>query len=207
MKDFDRLKAVAAPLMLENVDTDQILPARFLSLRPEDGYQDYCFRDQRFDQDGNFRPEFLLNRDEYAHAQILVAGANFGCGSSREGAVYALMDMGIRSVIAEGFGDIFAQNAMVNGLLPVAAPRHCIERLDKELNASRDKTIEIDLENQTVSASADFVFRFEIDPFRKLCLLHGTDEIDFTMRYLDKIRGYEEKMARDLDEWKNLEPC
>ena len=182
MRPFTKVRSVAAPLPLDNVDTDQILPARFLSQRREDGYADYCFRDLRFAADGSTLPEFPLNQPRYKGASILVAGSNFGCGSSREGAVYALMDCGIRAIIAESFGDIFHQNALVNGMLPVVLAKAQVAAIMERANDPAAGAIEIDLEAQRVvlgSAAIDFA----IDPFRRHCLLNGVDDIDFTLQF------------------------
>ncbi|MEQ9018651.1 MAG: 3-isopropylmalate dehydratase small subunit [Nitratireductor sp.] len=191
MTPFTNLKAKGLPLGLENVDTDQILPARFLALKPEDGYADYCFRDLRFDADGSPLSVTPLNSKDYAGAMILIAGSNFGCGSSREGAVYALQHLGFRAVIAESFGDIFYQNALVNGLLPVQTGGETVGQILAHLRASPDTCIHVDLEAQTVHVDGGVRFGFQIDPFKKHCLLNGVDEIGFTFGLLEKIRRFE----------------
>ncbi|MCZ0737308.1 3-isopropylmalate dehydratase small subunit [Phreatobacter sp. AB_2022a] len=190
MRPFTKIRSVAAPLPLDNVDTDQILPARFLSQRREDGYADYCFRDLRFAADGSPLAEFPLSQPRYRGASVLVAGSNFGCGSSREGAVYALMDWGIRAIIAESFGDIFHQNALVNGMLPVVLAKAQVAAIMERANDPAAGAIEIDLEAQRVvlgSAAIDFA----IDPFRRHCLLNGVDDIDFTLQFAADIGRYE----------------
>ncbi|QCI64403.1 3-isopropylmalate dehydratase small subunit [Phreatobacter stygius] len=191
MLAFTRLQSVAVPLALDNVDTDQILPARFLAQKRELGYGPYCFRDLRYQADGAERPDFVLNQDPYRGAQVLIAGSNFGCGSSREGAVYALQDIGVRAVIAESFGDIFYQNALINGLLPIHLPAGQMQLLLAGLRDELGMTVEIDLAGQTVATSGGAAFDFPIDAFRKHCLLEGLDEIDFTINYIGQIEQYE----------------
>lgn len=191
MNPFTLHTGTGLPLGLENVDTDQILPARFLSLKPEDGYADYCFRDLRFDADGLPLTGTPLTSDAYAGATFLVAGSNFGCGSSREGAVYALQHIGLRVVIAESFGDIFYQNALVNGFLPIQTDGETIRQILTQLQAHPRTLIHVDLEAQTVSVDESVTFNFQIDTFKKHCLLNGVDEIGFTMSFLDDIRRYE----------------
>ena len=190
MRPFTRIRSLAAPLPLDNIDTDQILPARFLSQKREDGYADYCFRDLRFAADGSTRPEFPLNQPRYREASILITGGNFGCGSSREGAVYALMDCGIRAIISESFGDIFHQNALVNGLLPIALPKAQIAGLMDRAHQPAVGEVEIDLEAQHIVLGAAIV-EFAIDPFRRHCLLNGVDDIDFTLQFAAEIGRYE----------------
>lgn len=191
MNPFTILTARGLPFGLENVDTDQILPARFLSLKPEDGYADYCFRDLRFKADGSPLIGTPLTSVDHAGAMILVAGSNFGCGSSREGAVYALQHLGFRVVIAESFGDIFYQNALVNGLLPIQTDGETIRLLLAHLRAHPAALIYVDLEAQKVSVDGSVTFTFPIDSFKKHCLLNGVDEIGFTMSFLEDIRQYE----------------
>lgn len=191
MLAFTRLQSIAAPLALDNVDTDQILPARFLVQKRELGYEAYCFRDLRYFADGAERPDFVLNQDIYRGAQVLVAGANFGCGSSREGAVYALQDIGVRAVIAESFGDIFYQNALINGMLPVHLAAEPMQALRAAMRAEPGVAVTIDLPSQTVTTPGGTAFDFRIDAFRKHCLLEGLDEIDFTLNYMREIEQYE----------------
>jgi len=195
MNPFTSLAATGLPLGLENVDTDQILPARFLSLKPEDGYADYCFRDLRFDADGKPVTGNPLTSGDYAGAPILVAGANFGCGSSREGAVYALQHFGFRAVIAESFGDIFYQNALVNGMLPIQANGETIRAILARLQENPGTSIHIDLETQTVRVDGSVTFGFVIDSFKKHCLLNGVDEIGFTLAFAADIERYETRVG------------
>lgn len=194
MTPFTHLEAVAAPLPLSNVDTDQIIPARFLHKPRKDGYEDFLFRDFRFDADDRPRPDFVLNEPATAQARILVTGANFGCGSSREGAVYALWDFGFRAVIAPSFGDIFHGNALKNGLLPVVLPEQVVASLLAKLKAAPGQTLAVDLSAQSVAHPAGDVWRFEIDPFIKQCLLRGIDELDYTLALSDQISTYEARV-------------
>ncbi|WP_274628915.1 3-isopropylmalate dehydratase small subunit [Arvimicrobium flavum] len=193
MIPFTALTATGLPLGLENVDTDQILPARFLSMKPEDGYADFCFHDLRFDAQGAPRSDTPLTSGVHAGAAILVAGSNFGCGSSREGAVYALQHLGFRVVIAESFGDIFYQNALVNGLLAIRADAGITQTILEHLRAQPDAPIHVDLDKQTVDVEGSVTFTFDIDPFKKHCVLNGTDEISFTLGFLEQIQRYEIK--------------
>jgi 3-isopropylmalate/(R)-2-methylmalate dehydratase small subunit len=188
MERFTTLQAIACPLALANIDTDQLIPARYL-LRPRDqGYGAYLLRDLRFDADGGSRPDFILNAPRYADAKILVARRNFGTGSSREGAVYALWDHGIRCVIAPSFGDIFASNAVKNGLLPAVMDEADVETLLAELTTSAP-VLEVDLDAQMVRIGAR-QFSFLIDPVRRLQLLNGWDDIDLTLRHAEQIAAY-----------------
>ena len=190
---FTRLTAVAAPIDLPNVDTDRIVPARFLRKPQDAGYGRFLFHDVRFDPSGAERPEFVLNQAPFRAARILVAAENFGCGSSREGAVWALGGHGVRAVIAPSFGDIFFGNCFKNGLLPVVLPADTVAELRRSLHARPGATMTVDLEQQTVSAPDVATHRFEIDAFRKRCLLTGEDEIAFTLGYIDAIRAFEER--------------
>jgi 3-isopropylmalate/(R)-2-methylmalate dehydratase small subunit len=199
MEPFKALHAVAAPLPVPNIDTDQIIPARFLWRKRGDGWGHLLFHDLRFDDAGSPRPQFVLNRPEFAAARILVADRNFGCGSSREHAVWALYDYGIRCVLAPSFGDIFFNNCFQNGLLPIALPAPTLEAMMAELQHSPGLVLGIDLEQQCVTASDGAQHAFEIDPFRKQCLLAGSDEVSFTLgleRELEAFeRAYEGKVS------------
>jgi 3-isopropylmalate/(R)-2-methylmalate dehydratase small subunit len=191
MKPFNRLTAVAAPLDMANVDTDKIIPARYLRKPREPGYDPWLFYDLRFDAAGRERPDFVLNRPEYRKARILVAGANFGCGSSREGAVYAMLDYGIVSVIAPSFGDIHYANQVQNGMVPVILDeQHCSE-LRAVLHASPGAQITVDLEAQTVTAPDGKVWPFAMDPVYRERLLKGLDEVGLVLEYLPQIEAFE----------------
>jgi 3-isopropylmalate/(R)-2-methylmalate dehydratase small subunit len=198
MEKFERLDAVAAPLPMLNVDTDQITPARFLWRPRRDGYARILFHDLRFNDDGSEKPEFVLNRPEYRQARILVAGRNFGCGSSREHAVWALHDHGFRAVIAPSFGDIFFNNSFKHGLLPIVLPEARIGTILDALQRSPGARMSVDLEAQRVVGPDGGADTFEIDPFRKRLLLEGLDEVGFTLSCQDEIAAFERAYERDF---------
>jgi 3-isopropylmalate/(R)-2-methylmalate dehydratase small subunit len=195
MTPFVTLTAVAAPIDITNVDTDKILPARFLrKLRtPTAGYEGYLFHDLRLDPSGKQRPDFVLNQPAYRDAGILVADANFGCGSSREGAVYALMDAGVRAVIAPSFGDIHYANEIQNGMLPVILPEETCSALREQLRARPGSKLSIDLRAQTVTDSAGATHFFEIDAVYKERLLKGLDEVGLVLQHLTTIQAFEQR--------------
>ena len=194
MKAFTTLTAIAAPLDMANVDTDRIIPVRFLrKLRNEKaGYDPYLFHDMRFDSEGRENPDFVLNKPAYRKAGILVAGANFGCGSSREGAVYALLDYGIRAVIAPSFGDIHYANELQNGMLPVTLPEEICRGLRAQLQAQPGATLAIDLPAQTVTDTEGTVHPFMIDAVYKERLLKGLDDIGLVLEYTPVIEDFEQ---------------
>jgi 3-isopropylmalate/(R)-2-methylmalate dehydratase small subunit len=191
MEPITRLEARAVPIDQANIDTDQITPARYLQKPRSAPFGDYLFRDLRFDADGSEKPDFVLNRPAYRGAQIVVAEDNFGCGSSREHAVWALYDYGIRAVISPSFGDIFASNAAKNGLLTVVLPAPVVKDMIEALTAEPDLEVAVDLQAQTVSLPNGPPRRFEIDPYRKHLLLNGLDELGFTLGQLDRIEAFE----------------
>ena len=191
MEAFRRLNATAVPIGVPNIDTDQIIPARFLWRQRRDGFGHLLFHDLRFNDGGALEPDFVLNHEVYRDARILVADRNFGCGSSREHAVWALYDYGIRAVVAPSFGDIFCNNSFQNGLLPVVLPAERVAALRVLLEQSPGSRVTIDLEAQTVTGPDGVVDRFEIDAFRKECLLAGTDDISFTLAQLERIAEFE----------------
>ncbi|MBI4246396.1 MAG: 3-isopropylmalate dehydratase small subunit [Candidatus Rokubacteria bacterium] len=199
MQPFTRLFAVAAPMDLPNVDTDRVIPARFLR-KPQGtaGYERFLFHDLRFDDKGAEQPDFVLNQAPYRRTQILVAAENFGCGSSREMAVWALAAYGIRAVIAPSLGDIFHQNCLKNGLLPVILPADVVAGLRRQLHERPGVMVMVDLGAQAVTGPDGVLHRFEIDPFRKQALLTGQDEIALTLGYEDKIRAFEGRLAREM---------
>jgi len=190
MEAFTTLTARAVPLDLVNVDTDRIIPARFLRRPRSEGYGQFLFHDLR---EGD--AAFPLDRPEYAGAKVLVAAENFGCGSSREGAVWALKGAGFRAWIAPSFGDIFSENSAKNGALAIVLPRDRVAAIRDQLHASPGLELTIDLLTQTVQLPDGNTDRFEVDPFRKECLLAGIDEIGLTLRYEDAIREYEQRRA------------
>ena len=191
MKPLVRLDAVAAPLPRANVDTDQIVPALYLQKPRSCDFGEFLFRDVRHDAQGARRADFPLNAPAFDGAQILVAGPNFGCGSSREHAVWALVDGGFRAVIAPGFGDIFFSNAIKNSLLPVRLPVKTVDALLVALNSAPGAHIQIDLVARTVTAPDGERSSFEIDPFARHCLLEGIDELDYTLAQSARIDAFE----------------
>jgi 3-isopropylmalate/(R)-2-methylmalate dehydratase small subunit len=200
MRAFGKLTAVAAPIDRRNVNTDMLIPSRFMR-RPRDGrYGDYLFHDLRFAPDGAERADFVLNRQGWRGAAILVADGNFGCGSSRETAVYALDSYGVRAVIAPSFGDIFAANALMNGLLAVRLDDDTCAALRRQLHDRPGALLAVDLENQTVTAPDGTAHRFDIGAFEKDCLLRGLDDVDLTLAHRDAIEAFERR-ARAADPW------
>jgi 3-isopropylmalate/(R)-2-methylmalate dehydratase small subunit len=191
MNPFTTLTAVAVPLDLVNVDTDRIVPARFLRRPRSEGYQNFLFHDLRESD-----PAFVLDRPEYRGAKILVAAENFGCGSSREAAVWALAGFGLRAWIAPSFGDIFFENSFKNGALPIVLPLARVAALREQLKAKPGSQVTIDLPAQTVRFPDGSLERFDVDPFRKECLVAGIDEIDLTLRHEAQITAYEERERR-----------
>ena len=199
MTPFTRVTAVAAPIDLPNIDTDRIIPARFLR-KPKGapGYERFLFHDVRFDASGAERPEFVLNRTPFREAKILVVADNFGCGSSREMAVWALQACGVRSVVAPSLGDIFHQNCFKNGLLPVILPGDVGASLRAQLHERPGVTMTVDLESQTVTAPDGTAHRFEVDAFRKQMLVTGQDEIELTLGYEEQIRAFEARQREEV---------
>ena len=193
MKPFTTLTAIAAPMEMANVDTDRVIPVRFLRKLRSDkaGYDPYLFHDMRFDNDGREKPDVVLNQPAYRSAGILVAGANFGCGSSREGAVYALLDYGIRAVIAPSFGDIHYANELQNGMLPVTLPEEICRGLRDQLRAKPGATLAIDLPAQTVVDTEGTAHPFTIDPVYKERLLKGLDDIGLVLENTPAIETFE----------------
>ena len=198
MKPYERLTAVAVPLDDANIDTGRIFPSRFLRKPRSAGYHNFLFRDARFDEQDRERPDFVMNRAPYRDARIVVAGANFACGSSREPAVYALVDAGFRCVIAPSYGEIFFSNCFRNGLLPVILPPADVLALRQQLHAQPGAQITVDLESQTVAGPDGREYRFEIDAARKLRLSKGLDDAALAMEYLGDIERFE---AQHLARW------
>jgi 3-isopropylmalate dehydratase/3-isopropylmalate/(R)-2-methylmalate dehydratase small subunit len=195
MEAFTRLDAPAAPLPLANIDTDQIIPKQFLKTVERAGLAKGLFYEYRFDEQGQPKPDFVLNRPEYNGAGVLIAGDNFGCGSSREHAPWALMDFGIECVISTSFADIFYNNCFQNGLLPVVLKAEQVQQLMEEARGG-NHVVSVDLEAQTVTAPSGAVFSFEIDPQRKQKMLRGLDAIGETLMSAASIDTYEMKRAR-----------
>ncbi len=193
MEKFTQLTGVAAPLPMINVDTDKIFPAVYLKTIKRTGLAQWLFQEVRFNKDGSENPDFVLNQGPYRQAKILVAGDNFGCGSSREHAPWALIDFGIRCVIAPSFADIFYNNCFKNGLLPIALPKEVVEQLMEDAEKGANAVLTIDLEAQTVSRPDGSIVRFDIDPFRKHCLVNGLDDIGLTEEKSGDIATYEQQ--------------
>ena len=190
MLPFTRLTGVAAPLAMINVDTDMIIPKQFLKTIKRTGLKDGLFYEMRWSADGK-KLDFVLDRPAYRKAEIIVAGGNFGCGSSREHAPWALLDYGIRCVIAESFADIFYNNCFKNGILPIKLPREDIAKLMDDAERGANAVITVDLVNQEIKGPDGGTLKFEIDAFRKKCLLEGLDEIGTTMQSGETIEGFE----------------
>ena len=194
MQKFTTLTGVAAALPLTNVDTDMIIPKQFLKTIRRSGLGKSLFYELRYNEDGSENPDFVLNREPWRNASILVAGENFGCGSSREHAPWALKDFGIRAIIAPSFADIFYNNCFQNGILPVRLPRAEVERL-MAVAGSDLPELTVDLEKQEIRAPNGIVIHFDIDPFRKHCLLEGLDDIGLTLQKRDRIETFEKDYA------------
>ena len=197
MEPFTKLNARAAPLEMINIDTDVIIPKQFLKTVKRTGLGVSAFYNIRYDDEGNENPDFVLNKPEFKDAEILITGENFGCGSSREHAPWAILDMGIRCIIAPSFADIFFNNSFKNGILPIELPQEQIDELMQEAKDNPDALIEVDLEKQTVTRGNKFSFSFDIDPFRKHCLLNGLDDIGLTLQKDTSISSFEKKRNND----------
>ncbi|HRW04566.1 MAG TPA: 3-isopropylmalate dehydratase small subunit [Caldilineaceae bacterium] len=195
MQPFKKLTATAAPLRAENVDTDQIIPARFLTAVTKEGMGDGLFSSWRYNSDGTPKEDFVLNKPEYKGADILIAGRNFGSGSSREHAVWALTEYGFRCVITPSFADIFYNNSLKNGLLLVPLPEETVNMLLDLVEEEPETEIAVDLESQTVTLPDGQTHKFNIDPFRKICLLEGLDDLGYIMSKTDAIAQHEAEPA------------
>ena len=200
MEKFEKLSGVAAPMPLVNIDTDMIIPKVFLKTIKRSGLGVNLFDEMRYDREGNEKTEFVLNKSQYSEAKILVAGDNFGCGSSREHAPWAIADFGIKCVISTSFADIFFNNCFKNGILPVVLPQDQVKVLMTDAEKGANSIIEVDLEKQTIASSDGEVFTFHVDPFKKHCLLNGLDDIGLTMEKETDITAYEAK-ASQLFPW------
>ncbi len=191
MDKFDKLTAVAAPLPHVNIDTDAIIPKQFLKTIKRTGLGKNLFAEWRYNDDGSEKEDFVLNKQAWRKAQVLVALENFGCGSSREHAPWAMLDFGIRCVIAPSFADIFYNNCFKNGILPIKLPREDVDKLMEDAERGANATITIDLENQTIQGPDGGEISFDVDPFRKHCLLNGLDDIGLTEQKAQKIDTFE----------------
>lgn len=197
MKKFTQLTGVAAALPMVNVDTDAIIPKQFLKTIKRTGLGKFLFNDLRYTDDGKENPEFVLNLPAYRQAKILVAGANFGCGSSREHAPWALADFGISCVIASSFADIFYNNCFKNGILPIVLPQSDVDKLLDDASRGANATVTVDLEKQEIRGPDGGVIKFEVDQFRKHCLLNGLDDIGLTEQKTKEIDAFENKRAQE----------
>jgi len=198
MEKFEKLSGVAAPMPLVNIDTDMIIPKVFLKTIKRSGLGVNLFDEMRYDREGNEKPDFVLNKPQYRDAKILVAGDNFGCGSSREHAPWAIADFGIKCVISTSFADIFYNNCFKNGILPLVLPEDAVDTLMKDAEKGSNSIVEVDLESQTIVSSDGEIFSFEVDPFKKHCLLNGLDDIGLTMEKEDHIAAYESKASQQF---------
>jgi 3-isopropylmalate/(R)-2-methylmalate dehydratase small subunit len=200
MQPFTTLTGVAAPLPMINVDTDMIIPKQYLKTIERTGLGKGLFSELRFNDDGSENPDFVLNKPAYRHAKILVAGDNFGCGSSREHAPWALADFGIRCVISTSFADIFHNNCFQNGILPVKVSPEDLEKLMDDAQRGANATLTVDLEAQEIHGPDGGTVHFDIDPFRKRCLLEGLDDIGLTMEKASEIDDFEQKQ-KEAQPW------
>ena len=198
MEKFNKFTGIAAPMPLVNIDTDMIIPKQFLKTIKRSGLGANLFDEMRFDQDGNEIADFVLNKKAYRNAEIIVAGENFGCGSSREHAPWALLDFGIKCVISTSYADIFYNNCFKNGILPIVLKPEEVELLMEDSKNGENARISIDLERQIVQSSEGVEFSFEIDEFKKHCLLNGLDDIGLTMEKASSIDEFEEKYQRQM---------
>ncbi len=197
MDAFTKLTAKAAPLDMINIDTDVIVPKQFLKTVKRTGLGINAFYNLRYNDNGEVNPEFTLTQEQHKDANILITGDNFGCGSSREHAPWAILDMGFKCIIAPSFADIFFNNSFKNGILPIPLPQEHVDVLMQEAKENPDALIEVDLEKQTITRGNKFSFTFEVDPFRKHCLLNGLDDIGLTLQKDTDINSFEEKLSNE----------
>ena len=195
MEKFNTLEGIAAPMPLINIDTDMLIPKQFLKTIKRTGLGENLFFEMRYDQNGNEIKDFVLNREHYKNASIIVGGANFGCGSSREHAPWALKDFGIKCIISISFADIFFNNCFKNGILPIIVSEEIHQNLMKDAEVERTSYMKIDLENQKIIRNNEDQVDFEVDEFKKYCLLNGLDDIGLTLQKSDKIRGFEKEYS------------
>ena len=196
MQNFTKLTGIAAPMALVNIDTDMIIPKQFLKTIARTGLGKNLFDEMRYNLDGSEIADFVLNQPAYRHAEIIIAGDNFGCGSSREHAPWALLDFGIRCVISTSFADIFYNNCFKNGILPIVMPQEVVDVLMADARKGANARQTVDLQAQTVTTSDGQVFSFTVDPFRKHCLMNGLDDIGLTLEKVAAIDRFEKTNAR-----------
>jgi len=197
MDKFTKLEGVAAPMKMRNIDTDMIIPKQYLKTIKRTGLGAGLFSEMRFNEDGSENPDFILNKPAYRHAKIIVAEDNFGCGSSREHAPWALLDFGIRCVISTSFADIFFNNCFQNGVLPIKVPQADLDKLMDDASRGSNATLSIDLEAQEIRGPDGGVIKFDIDPFRKHCMLNGLDDIGLTMEKAKSLDAFEAKKTAE----------
>jgi len=191
MDKFTTIQSTIVPLPIEDIDTDQIIPARFLKATTREGFGDNLFRDWRYDENNNPKKDFVLNKSEYK-GQILVAGKNFGCGSSREHAAWAIIGYGFKVVVSSFFADIFKNNALNNGILPIQVSENFLQAIFNKVGENKNAELLVNLEKQEISlCETGFVEKFEISPYKKTCLINGYDDIDYLLSIKDKIEAYE----------------
>ena len=197
MEKFDKLRGVAAPLNMINIDTDKLIPKQFLKTIKRTGLGKHLFNEMRFNEDGSEKPDFVLNKAAYRSSNIIVAGDNFGCGSSREHAPWALLDFGIKCVISTSFADIFYNNCFKNGILPIVVNKQQLDQLMDDAENGANAVLDIDLEAQEITRPNGESVTFEIDEFRKHCLINGLDDIGLTMEKEKNIDSFEKKRATE----------
>jgi 3-isopropylmalate/(R)-2-methylmalate dehydratase small subunit len=197
MEKFEKLTGIAAPMPLVNIDTDMIIPKVFLKTIKRSGLGVNLFDEMRYDREGNEIPDFVLNKPQYREAEILVAGDNFGCGSSREHAPWALKDFGIKAVVSTSFADIFFNNCFKNGILPIVLPREQVDLLMSDAEKGANARMTVDLESQLITTSDGVEIPFDVDPFRKHCLMNGLDDIGLTLEKKAAVETFEQKAAQE----------
>jgi 3-isopropylmalate/(R)-2-methylmalate dehydratase small subunit len=200
MEKFEKLSGIAAPMPLVNIDTDMIIPKVFLKSIQRTGFGKNLFDEMRYNRDGTEIEDFVLNKPQYRDAQILIAGDNFGCGSSREHAPWAIADFGIKCIVSTSFADIFFNNCFKNGILPIVLPQETVDVLMADAEKGANARMEVDLEEQTITTSDGDTFAFEVDAFKKHCLLNGLDDIGLTMEKAGSIDAYESR-AKEQFPW------
>lgn len=198
MEKFKTLTGTAAPMPLINIDTDMIIPKLFLKTIKRSGLGVHLFDEMRYNQDGSEKEDFVLNQPAYRNAKILIAGDNFGCGSSREHAPWAIADFGIRCVVSTSFADIFFNNCFKNGILPIKLPKEDVDKLMDDASRGANATITIDLENQEIKGPDGGTIKFDVDPFRKHCLIEGLDDVGLTLQKEDKIQSFENDYRQSM---------
>ncbi|MBY6136012.1 3-isopropylmalate dehydratase small subunit [Leisingera sp. XS_AS12] len=196
MEKFQKLHGIAAPMPLVNIDTDMIIPKVFLKSIQRTGFGKHLFDEMRYNRDGTEIEDFVLNKPQYRNAEILIAGDNFGCGSSREHAPWAIADFGIKCIVSTSFADIFFNNSFKNGILPIVLPQEQVDILMADAEKGANARMTVDLEAQEITTSDGVVITFDVDPFKKHCLLNGLDDIGLTMEKADAIKTFEEQASQ-----------